>query len=289
MLQNLAASHSIVQQTFQEASDALGYDLWDLIQNGPEAKLNQTEYTQPALLAAGVAVWRVWELEREERPNILAGHSLGEYTALVSAKALNLRDAATLVALRGRLMQEAVPEGIGAMAAILGLDDAVIEALCKAEAINGEVVAPANYNSPGQVVISGHKTAVERVMAAAKASGAKRAIALAVSVPSHCLLMKPAALQLKIALDEIPFKCPIIPVIHNVDVSQHSSVQAIRQALVEQLYQPVRWVETIRLMAQKGVTTVLECGPGVVLSGLNRRIVATLQCESISSGEALCR
>lgn len=289
MLQNIASTHPIIQETFKEASEALGYDLWALTAHGPAEKLNQTEYTQPALLTAGVAMWR---LVRGQTPTFLAGHSLGEYTALVCAESLTLIDAVRLVALRGRLMQEAVKEGEGAMAAILGLENDAVRTICEETATLSDIVSPANYNTIGQVVISGHKTAVLRAMERAKAYGAKRALLLPVSVPSHCVLMKPAAVHLRKAMAEIPFKLPCIPVIHNVDVSMHQSVDEIRQVLVEQLYQPVRWVETIQWMALKGIKTVYECGPGAVLSGLNKRIDATLQCESLSlslsNGEALC-
>ncbi len=285
MLNNIAVDHPIVQKTFQEASEVLGYDLWDLTQKGPEEKLNQTEYTQPAILVASVALWRLWQLKKGELPlTVLAGHSLGEYTALVCANSLALNDAVSLVALRGRLMQEAVPAGQGAMAAILGLNEEVINALCETETKAGELVAPANYNAIGQTVIAGHVAAVLRVMELAKNRQAKRVIRLPVSVPSHCELMKPAALLLKEALSKISFKLPLFPVIHNVDVSEHHKIEEIRHVLVEQLYRPVRWVETVRLMAHKGVTTILECGPGAVLSGLNKRIVATLTCQSLASG-----
>ena len=287
MLADIAKEHPIIQKTFQEASEALGYDLFQLTQQGPLEKLNQTEFTQPALLTASVALWRLWISEKESRPTVMAGHSLGEYSALVCAEALSLIDAVKLVELRGRLMQAAVPEGIGAMAAILGLEDEVVEAVCL-EAAENEVVTAANFNTVGQVVISGHKDAVLRAMELAKQKGAKRALLLPVSVPSHCLLMKPAAESLAKTLENTPFKLPLFPVIHNVDGSTRSTVAGIRQALVEQLYQSVLWVDSIRLMAKMGVTLVLECGPGAVLSGLNKRIVTTLQCQSLSSGEALC-
>jgi len=288
MLQHIARAHPIIQQTFKEASEALRYDLWALVENGPEEKLNQTEYTQPALLTAGVALWRLWLNEKQERPIVLAGHSLGEYTALVCAGALNFKDAVGLVALRGRLMQEAVPAGTGAMAAILGLDQETVRAICEEGARLNEVVAPANYNGLEQIVVSGHVAAVLRVIEKAKTRGAKRVVRLQVSVPAHCILMKPAALLLKNALNEIPFKLPFIPVIQNADVSMHHSVERIRQALVEQLYQPVRWVEIIRLIVLDGITMVIECGPGTVLSNLNKRIETTLQCQPLSNGEALC-
>ncbi len=237
-------------------------------------------------------MWRVVQEIAPTEPAFMAGHSLGEYTALVCSEALNFEDAIRLVALRGRFMQEAVKAGEGAMAAILGLDNEIVRTLCEETATLTEIVAPANYNTIGQVVISGHATAVLRAIERAKTLGAKRAIQLPVSVPSHCVLMKPAAVQLRSAMAEIPFKLPRIPVIHNVDVAIHQSVDKIRQILVEQLYQPVRWVETIQLMALNGVKIVYECGPSAVLSGLNKRIDASLQYESLSmslsNGEALC-
>ena len=295
MLENIALQHPIIQETFKEASEVLGYDLWALSAKGPVEKLNQTEYTQPALLTAGVAMWRLVQILRGQAfISFLAGHSLGEYTALVCSEALSFGDAVRLVALRGRLMQEAVKEGEGAMAAILGLENDAVRVICEKMTTTTETVAPANYNTIGQVVISGHKTAVLGAIERAKTAGAKRALLLPVSVPAHCLLMKPATVRLQEALAEIPFKLPRIPVIHNVDVAVHGSIDEIRQVLVEQLYEPVRWVETIQLMASKGVKTVYECGPGAVLSGLNKRIDTTLITESLSlslsksKGEALC-
>ena len=289
MLKNIAADHVIIKKTFEEASNALGYDLWALCEAGPAEKLNQTEYTQPAILTASVALWRLWGNERESRPEFLAGHSLGEYSAFVCAKSISLNDAVKLVALRGRLMQEAVAEGEGAMAAILGLDDTAVEAVCKeAKGLEKGVVSPANFNTPGQVVISGNLRPVLKAMEIAKAQGAKKVIQLPVSVPSHCELMKPAAAALEQALNQVSFNLPEIPVIQNVDVSIHEKPEEIRLALIEQLYKPVRWVETIQRMAEKGVNTVFECGPGSVLTGLNKRIVSTLKCQSLSTGEAVC-
>ncbi len=296
MLANIAAQHPIIQETFKEASVALGYDLWALCSNGPAEKLNQTEYTQPALLTAGVAMWRfVKGLENNTvntLPAFLAGHSLGEYTALVCAEALTLRDAVSLVALRGRLMQAAVKEGEGAIAAILGLEDQTVRTICEETTITSEIVSAANYNTIGQVVISGHKTAVLRAMETAKAKGAKRALLLPVSVPSHCVLMKPAAAELQKALAKTSFQLPRIPVVHNVDVAVHQSIDEIRAVLAKQLCEPVRWVETIQWMASRGIKTIYECGPGAVLSGLNKRIDTTLHVESLSlslsNGEALC-
>lgn len=283
MLENIALQHPIIQETFKEASEVLDYDLWALSAQGPVEKLNQTEYTQPALLTAGVAMWRLIRALRGQTPiAFLAGHSLGEYTALVCSEALSFEDAVRLVALRGRLMQEAVKGGEGAMAAILGLDNDAVRTICEETTTTTEIVAPANYNTIGQVVISGHKTAVLHAIERAKTAGAKRALLLPVSVAAHCVLMKPAAVHLQATLAEIPFKLPRIPVIHNVDVAVHESVDEIRQILVEQLYKPVRWVETIQLMALKGVETIYECGPGAVLSGLNKRIDTTLVTESLS-------
>lgn len=286
MLADVAAKYPIISKTFDEASNTLGFDLFQLTQEGPLDQLNQTEYTQPALLTASVALWRHWVEQKSVRPTLLAGHSLGEYSALVCAEALDFADAVNLVALRGRLMQAAVPEGAGAMAAILGLSDEDVDAVCQqAKQGSSEMVASANYNSIGQVVISGHQPAVLRAIDLAKAKGAKRALLLPVSVPSHCELMKPAALLLEQALQNIQFKLPTLPIIHNVDVSIHNTLDGIREALVKQLYLPVRWVETIQALSAQGVITVLECGPGKVLSALNKRIVATLQCHSLSNGE----
>lgn len=275
MLKELAAAHAVVQETFAAASQVLGYDLWRLVQEGPEEDLNQTAKTQPAMLAAGVAVWRVWRVQGGAEPAVMAGHSLGEYTALVCADALAFDDAVALVAERGRLMQEAVPAGVGAMAAILGLDDDQVRAVC-ADAAQGEIVAAVNFNSPGQVVVAGHAAAVQRAMAAAKQAGAKRALPLAVSAPSHCALMRPAAERLAEYLATVPFNTPRIPVLHNADVQAYTDSIAIRDALVRQLHQPVRWVETIQAMRARGIATVVECGPGKVLVGLLKRIDAAL-------------
>lgn len=281
MLQELYQQHSIVQDTFTEASAALGYDLWALIANGPEADLNETHRTQPALLTASVAVWRLWQQQQGTAPAYFAGHSLGEYSALVSAGVLTLADAVKLVEKRGQYMQQAVPAGVGAMSAIIGLDDAAIAKAC-ADSAQGEVVAPVNYNSPGQVVIAGHKAAVERAGEACKAAGAKRALPLPVSVPSHCELMRPAAEQLAKDLAALGFNAPAIPVINNVDVQDAASADAIKDALIRQLYSPVRWTETIEFLAAQGVTDVLELGAGKVLSGLNKRINKELVSNSIN-------
>lgn len=271
MLADLAGAHDEVRDTFTEASDALGYDLWKLVQEGPEESLNSTERTQPALLAAGVAVWRVLVENGVKRPEVMAGHSLGEYSALVCAGALDFADAIRLVEFRGQAMQAAVPAGTGAMAAILGLDDDDVRAVCDASA-NGEVVSAVNYNAPGQVVIAGNREAVARAIEAAKAKGAKRAIELPVSVPSHCSLMQPAAEKMAERLRDTRINAPKIPVIHNVDVQVHDDPEEIRAALVAQLHSPVRWVETIEMMSDDGILSVAECGPGKVLAGLNRRI-----------------
>ena len=274
MLMGLAETYVQVKETFQEASDTLGYDLWQLVQNGPEEELNKTHITQPAMLAGGVAVWRVWQSLVKAQPAAMAGHSLGEYSALVAAGSLSLSDAVILVADRGRFMQEAVPEGEGAMAAVLGLDDGKVGAVCAeaAKAVVGEVVTAVNYNSPGQVVIAGNTIAVSRAVELAKEAGAKRALSLPVSVPSHCSLMMPAAERLAECLANITIRTPVIPVFNNVDVQAESTADAIRDALKRQLFSPVRWVETIQAFAEQGVQQVVECGPGKVLAGLNKRI-----------------
>jgi [acyl-carrier-protein] S-malonyltransferase len=271
MLKELAAEHGEVVETYGEASAVLGYDLWDVVQNGPAEKLNSTDVTQPAMLAAGIAVWRVWQAGKGPQPAVMAGHSLGEYSALVAAGSLGFTDAIRLVAERGRLMQESVPAGTGAMAAILGLEDDAIVQLC-AEAAGDEVVEAVNFNSPGQVVVAGDKAAVERAVSLAKERGAKRAVMLPVSVPSHCALMKPAADKLAAVLQDVEVQSPVIPVINNVDVAAPTDPAAIRDALVRQLYNPVRWVGIIRKMAAEGVDRLIECGPGKVLTGLNKRI-----------------
>lgn len=271
MLGALAAAEPVVQQTFAEASAVLGYDLWSLCQQGPEADLGATERTQPAMLAAGVATWRAWRRHGGPRPVAMAGHSLGEYTALVCSEALDFRAAVDLVRFRGQVMQQAVPLGQGAMAAVLGLDDAEIEAACR-EAEQGEVVEAVNFNSPGQVVIAGHASAVARAIEAAKARGAKRAVPLPVSVPSHSRLMVGAARQFAARLADVELRMPNVPSVYTVDVKTHQNPDGIRQSLEEQLYKPVRWAETVRALLAGGVTTVIECGPGKVLTSLNRRI-----------------
>ncbi|CAI1711782.1 ACP S-malonyltransferase [Serratia liquefaciens] len=286
MLADLAAQYPIVEATFSEASSVLGYDLWQLVQQGPAEELNKTWQTQPALLAASVAIFRVWQQQGGKMPAIMAGHSLGEYSALVCAGVLNFQAAIRLVELRGKLMQEAVPEGTGAMSAIIGLDNAAIAKACE-ESAQGQVVSPVNFNSPGQVVIAGNKEAVERAGAACKAAGAKRALPLPVSVPSHCALMKPAADKLAVALQDITFSAPQVPVVNNVDVRAESDPEAIRSALVRQLYSPVRWTESVEFMAAQGVTSLLEVGPGKVLTGLTKRIVDTLTAAAVNDAASL--
>ncbi|ANS85007.1 [Acyl-carrier-protein] S-malonyltransferase [Vibrio scophthalmi] len=281
MLAELGAQYDVVKQTFAEASEALGYDLWALVQDGPVEDLNQTFRTQPALLASSVAIWRVWQELGLEQPANLAGHSLGEYSALVCAGVIDFKQAIKLVELRGQLMQEAVPAGTGAMYAIIGLDDAAIAKACE-EAAQGDVVSPVNYNSPGQVVIAGSKEAVERAGVLCKEAGAKRALPLPVSVPSHCALMKPAADKLAIALEEIVFNTPQLPVINNVDVMAEVEPEKIKLALVRQLYSPVRWTECVELMSEQGVEKLFEVGPGKVLTGLTKRIVKTLDAAAVN-------
>ncbi len=280
MLADLASQHPEVEQTFQEASDVLSRDLWTMVQGGPDDELNATINTQPVMLAAGVAVWRVWNKLGGCKPAMMAGHSLGEYTALVCADALDFADAAVLVAERAAQMQAAVAEGQGAMAAILGLDDATVKDVCE-RAAEGQVVSAVNFNSPGQVVIAGETDAVDRAIALAKEAGAKRAIKLAVSVPSHCELMRPAADGLAMFLESTALRSPAIPVLHNVDVAAYDDVAAIRQALLSQLYQPVRWVDTVLAFKQDGVEELIEFGPGKVLTGLTRRIDKSLSCQGV--------
>lgn len=275
MLDALAESHPSVKHTFEEASDALGRDLWSLVGQGPKEDLDRTENTQPAMLAAGVAVWRVWQQSGGRPATVMAGHSLGEYAALVAAGALGFADGIRLAADRARFMQEAVPAGEGAMAAVLGLEDAQVVALC-AEQAQGDVLSAVNFNSPGQVVIAGSAAAVARAIDAAKSAGAKRALPLPVSVPSHCALMRPAADRLAERLADVALAVPSVPVIHNVNVAPAEDVESLRRQLVEQLYSPVRWVETVASVAAQGVTTALECGPGKVLTGLNKRIADNL-------------
>jgi [acyl-carrier-protein] S-malonyltransferase len=282
----LAAEYPQVAQTYAEASQALGYDLWDIVTNGPEDKLNQTQITQPAMLVAGVAVWRVWNARHGALPQVMAGHSLGEYTALVCAEALSFTEAVKLVADRARFMQEAVPIGQGAMAAILGLDDDAVRSVC-AQAAQGDVLEPVNFNSPGQVVIAGTAAAVARAIEQAKTAGAKRAVALPVSVPSHCQLMHPAAERMAARLKEVALASPRIPVIHNAHVQAEHDANAIRAALARQIEAPVRWVETVQKMADEGVTRIIECGPGRVLAGLNKRITNKAQTLAVFDAASL--
>ncbi|MBC8954179.1 ACP S-malonyltransferase [Xenorhabdus sp. PB62.4] len=286
MLANLAAEFPLVEQTFAEASAVLGYDLWALVQQGPAEELNKTWKTQPALLAASVAIWRVWQEKEGKAPSMMAGHSLGEYSALVCAGVIEFQQAIKLVELRGKLMQDAVPEGQGAMYAIIGLDNESIAKACE-ESAQGQVVSPVNFNSPGQVVIAGDKDAVERAGAACKAAGAKRALPLAVSVPSHCALMKSAAEQLASALQEVVFNQPQLPVVNNVDVKVEQSADAIRDALVRQLYNPVRWAESVEYIAEQNIAQLLEIGPGKVLTGLTKRIVDTLSAVAVNDVSSL--
>ena len=286
MLAELAAQYPVVQETFAQASDVLGYDLWQLTAQGPAEELNKTWQTQPALLTASVAIWRVWQQQGGKQPALMAGHSLGEYSALVCAGALDFKEAVRLVELRGKLMQEAVPEGTGAMYAIIGLDNEAIAAACEASA-QGQIVSPVNFNSPGQVVIAGNKEAVERAGAACKTAGAKRALPLPVSVPSHCALMKPAAEKLAEALKAITVTTPAIPVVNNVDARIETDPDAIRTALVKQLYSPVRWTECVSYVAAQGVDTLLEVGPGKVLTGLAKRIVDTLSAAAVNDPASL--
>lgn len=286
MLSALAEKYDVVSQTFDEASEVLGYDLWALVQNGPDTDLNQTHRTQPALLTASVAIWRVWQQEGGAQPKVLAGHSLGEYSALVCAGVIDFKEAVKLVELRGQLMQEAVPAGVGAMSAIIGLDNDAIANACE-QAAQGQVVSPVNFNSPGQVVIAGNKEAVERANTLCKDAGAKRALPLPVSVPSHCALMKPAADKLALALAEIQFNQPIIPVINNVDVATETDPAAIKEALVRQLYGPVRWTECVEKMAAEGVENLLEMGPGKVLTGLTKRINKSLGGSAVNDPASL--
>jgi [acyl-carrier-protein] S-malonyltransferase len=285
MLNQLAADYPEVKQVFEKASFVLGKDLWRLVSEGPEEELNQTQNTQPVMLAAGVAVWEIWCKRCAVRPAWMAGHSLGEYTALVCSGAIFFEDAVKLVATRAALMQEAVPQGDGAMAAILGLDDDKVKDVC-ANAANDEIVSAVNFNAPGQVVIAGHATAVNRAVSLAKDAGAKRAVLLPVSVPSHCSLMKPAAEKLEQYLHDIVISSPKIQIIHNADVETHNAPELIRTALKEQLYQPVRWVESVNLLSRNGVSVFVECGPGKVLTGLDKRIVKDADHLAINDSES---
>lgn len=275
MLAEMASLYPLVESTFQEASEVLGYDLWQLVQNGPQEELNLTERTQPMLLTASVALWRIWQEKGGARPVRMAGHSLGEWSALVCAGVVAFADAVKLVQLRGRYMQEAVPQGVGAMAAVIGLDDDKIEQACS-EAAAGEVVAAVNFNSPGQVVIAGHATAVERASALCKEAGAKRAMPLPVSAPFHTSLMQPAADNLAEQIRSTEFAAPEVPVVHNVNAQTESDPARIRELMIEQIYTPVYWVGCMQTLAAAGVSDVVECGPGKVLSGLCKRIDRSL-------------
>ncbi|WP_081616641.1 ACP S-malonyltransferase [Thioalkalivibrio sp. ALJ16] len=286
MLADLGDDHAIVRDTFQEASDCLDADLWSLCQHGPVEQLNQTEWTQPVMLAAGVAAWRLLCAQTDARPQALAGHSLGEYSALVAADVLRFPDAVRLVAERARAMQAAVPEGEGAMAAILGLEDEAVQALCRAHA-GDQVLEAVNLNAPGQVVIAGNTAAVDRAVGAAKEAGAKRALRLPVSVPSHCALMQPAAEQLQAVLDRTAFSSPTIPVWQNVTAGPVESAADIEANLAAQLYRPVRWVETIRGLRAQGTGVQVECGPGRVLSGLAKRIDRELELFDVADRATL--
>lgn len=283
MLAELAAAHTQVQQAFAEASEGAGLDLWNLSQNGPEETLNQTEVTQPTLLAASIAVWRVWSAHKGIQPAQFSGHSLGEYAALVASGALSLHDGAKLVRERGRLMQAAVPAGAGAMAAVLGAEDALVEEVCKEVSTEDSCIVPCNYNSPGQIVIGGHASALERATAVLNERGVRKVIRVAMSVPSHTPLMREAATQLGEFMKTLNWAMPDRPVIQNTDVIAHGSVDAIQDALVRQLYSPVRWTECVQKLAANGATHIVECGPGKVLTGLIKRIDKTLDARAMGS------
>lgn len=285
MLAEQGAQHQLVVDTFAEASAALGYDLWALTQQGPVELLNQTDKTQPAILTASVALWRLWQAEVGKQPAFVAGHSLGEYSALVAAGSVSLADAVRLVETRGQLMQEAVPAGMGGMAAILGLPDDQVIAAC-AEAGRGEVVSAVNFNSPGQVVIAGSKTAVERAMELCKARGAKRAMPLPVSVPSHCALMRPAAEKFAASIEAIDWQAPSIPLVQNVSASVATDVATLKSDLLKQLYMPVRWVESVAFLASQGAVNLVECGPGKVLAGLNKRCAEGVSTTNLDTPDA---
>jgi len=282
MLAGLAESNAVVRDTFAEASEGAAVDLWSLAQAGPDDQLNRTEFTQPALLAAGVAVWRLWELNNGPQPSVLAGHSLGEYSALVAAGSLSLVDGARLVRRRGQLMQEAAPTGTGAMAAVLGADDTVVQQAC-VDASGDEVVVPANFNSPGQIVIGGHAGAVDRAIALLAERGVRKAVKLAVSVPSHTPLMRGAAEQLGAVMAAMRWNEPSIPVVQNVDAGVHEGTTAIRDALMRQLYLPVQWTGCVQALGARGITRVAECGPGRVLTGLAKRIDKTLDATALGT------
>ena len=282
MLAELSEMHPSMKASFDEASDGAGVDLWALSQAGPEVMLNRTEYTQPALLAAGVAVWRLWNAQGGTKPSVLAGHSLGEYTALVAAGALSLKDGAHLVRIRGQLMQDAAPAGVGAMAAVLGAEDALVLEVC--EAVSGaEVVVPANFNSPGQIVIGGHAAAVDAALAMLAGKGVRKAVKLAVSVPSHTPLMREAANRLAETMAGLHWNLPALPVVQNVDAQAHAGLDAIREAMVRQLYLPVQWTGCVQALAARGVNRIGECGPGKVLAGLAKRIDKSLDARALGT------
>jgi [acyl-carrier-protein] S-malonyltransferase len=282
MLADLAAREPLVRETFDEASEGAGVDLWSLSRDADDARLDQTEFTQPALLAAGVAVWRAWRAAGGAAPTLLAGHSLGEYSALVAAGSLRLVDGARLVRLRGQLMQEAAPAGTGAMAAVIGAEDALVREACE-DASGDEVVVAANYNSPGQVVIGGHAAAVDRALGLLADRGVRKAVKLAVSVPSHTPLMREAANRLSEAMSHLSWHEPALPVVQNVDAEVHDGVHAIRDALVRQLYLPVQWTGCVQALAARGATGIAECGPGKVLAGLARRIDRSLDARALGT------
>jgi len=286
MMSVLADEFSQVQATFEQASAVLGYDLWAMVANGPAEELNKTEVTQPAMLVAGIATWRIWQALGGVQPDYLAGHSLGEYSALVAAGVIQFSDAVSIVAERGRLMQQATPAGAGAMAAVLGLDDRALNEICK-QVAGDEIVACANFNAPGQVVVSGNKGAVEAVGELARKAGARRVLALPVSVPSHCMLMKPAAARLRELLLEVRFSDSSLPVVQNADVSSYADAEQVREALARQLWQPVRWTESIQSLLNSGVNRFIECGPGKVLAGLNRRITKQSAVFALTGREAI--
>ncbi|WP_431023649.1 ACP S-malonyltransferase [Halomonas sp. H5] len=286
MLRELAERYSVVRTTFEEASEALGYDLWHVVQEGPAEALNATACTQPALLASSVATWRVWQELEGPRPSAMAGHSLGEYSAMVCAGVMTFAEGIRLVRLRGEAMQEAVPAGEGAMAAVLGLENAAVETACR-QAADAGVVAAVNYNAPGQVVIAGAKAAVERAIALCQEAGAKRALPLPVSVPSHCELMRPAAERLAAAMERIELRAPRYTVVQNVDARAHDDLSVLRTRLVEQLYRPVRWTECVEAMAGEGAELFVECGPGKVLTGLGKRIVRGSKGVAINDPDSL--
>ncbi len=286
MLSELAESHSEIKETFRTASEVLGLDLWQMHSNGSPEIINQTENTQPLMLSAGVAVWRVWCKISPIRPGWMAGHSLGEFTALVCANSLTFEDAIAMVRERARLMQQAVPEGAGAMAAIIGLEDPQVVAICREVGENG-IVAPVNFNAPGQIVIAGEVDAVNQAIDAAKQAGARRAVILPVSVPSHCVLMQSAAEEFSSYIENIKVESPEVPVIHNVDVASHAAADVIRHVLAKQMYNPVRWSDGVKFMNEQGVSAFVECGPGKILSGLNKRIVKGCDVLPVNNNKTL--